>query len=149
MSQILQIYLCKFSWTEMICVKKLTFCNSECVLLNIVDIELKTLAFEWIDNRDYGFRHKLLKLKRGWILTILTGSTLAIGLLHNNHHHHHHHRHPCNRSPAWKINAITNIIFIVLFSQLFVTVTVLLWTLRPMSLPLPPSLLSSSLQQCI
>ena len=29
MSQIWQIYLCKLSWTEMICVKKLTFCNSE------------------------------------------------------------------------------------------------------------------------
>ena len=27
--------------------------------------ELKTLAFEWIVNRDYGFRHKLLRLKRG------------------------------------------------------------------------------------
>ena len=28
MSKIWQIYLCKFSWTEIICVKKLTFCNS-------------------------------------------------------------------------------------------------------------------------
>ena len=32
MSQIWQIYLCKFSWTEMICVKKLTFCNSVLLL---------------------------------------------------------------------------------------------------------------------
>ena len=29
MSQIWQIYLCKFSWTEMICVNKLTFCNPD------------------------------------------------------------------------------------------------------------------------
>ena len=28
MSQIWQIYLCKFGWTEIICVKKMTFCNS-------------------------------------------------------------------------------------------------------------------------